>query len=193
MKSRYPYILAIAVIFVFCMTTFIASMVEARGGRGGGGRGGGGRGGGGFSRSSPAAGGGFSSRSAANKPSRQSPRQETRKEKPRTPDRDSGNRQENRDDAREDRQQHRDNAREDRQDFVEDEWDDHHRRHVGAALVTGVAIGAAAHNNYVYSVPCSTTIIVGTITYYHCSSTWYSRGYEGGEVVYIITSAPAGY
>lgn len=210
MKSRYPYILAIAVIFVFCMTTFMASLAEARGGRGGGGRGGGGRGGGGhggggFSRSSPAAGGGFSSRSAAHKPSpRQSPRQETRKEKPRTPDRDSGNHQENRDDAREDRQQHRDdarddsqqhrdNAREDRQDFVEDEWDDHRRRRAGAALVTGVAIGAAAHNNYVYSVPCSTTIIVGSMTYYHCSSTWYSRGYEGGEVVYIITSAPAGH
>ena len=30
MKSRYPYIL-IPVIFVFCMTTFMASMVEARG------------------------------------------------------------------------------------------------------------------------------------------------------------------
>jgi hypothetical protein len=59
--------------------------------------------------------------------------------------------------------------------------------------VAGVAVGAAASSNYVYSVPCSTTIIVGSTTYYHCSSTWYSRGYEGGETVYIITSAPAGY
>ena len=68
MKSRYLYIGALAVIFVFCLTTFMASFVEARGGRGGGGRGGGGmRSGGGFSRSSPAAGGGFSSR----QPSRQ--------------------------------------------------------------------------------------------------------------------------
>jgi hypothetical protein len=57
-----------------------------------------------------------------------------------------------------------------------------------------MAIGAAAaSNNYVYSVPCNTTVIVGDVTYYNCGSTWYSRGYEGGEVVYIITSAPAGY
>jgi hypothetical protein len=59
--------------------------------------------------------------------------------------------------------------------------------------VAGMVVGAAASTNYVYSVPCSTTIIVGSTTYYHCSSTWYSRGYESGEVVYIITSAPAGY
>jgi hypothetical protein len=60
--------------------------------------------------------------------------------------------------------------------------------------VTGMAIGAAAAStNYVYSVPCSTTVIVNNVTYYHCDSTWYSRGYEGDEVVYIITSAPAGY
>ena len=157
-------------------------------------------GGGGFSRSSPAAGGGFSSRSAAQQPSRQAPRQETRREQPRDSGKDRGDRddahedwQQHGDDAREDRQDHRDDAREDRQDFVEDEWDDHRRRHVGAAVVTGVAIGAAASTNYVYSVPCRTTILVGNVTYYHCSSTWYSRGYEGGEVVYIITSAPAGY
>ena len=77
--------------------------------------------------------------------------------------------------------------------------DDHHHHHdddwdEGAAFVTGMAVGAAMNrNNYVYSVPCNTTVIVGSVTYYHCSSTWYSRGYEGGEVVYIITSAPAGY
>jgi hypothetical protein len=38
MNSRYPYMLVVAVIFVFCMTTFMASLAEARGrGRGGGG------------------------------------------------------------------------------------------------------------------------------------------------------------
>jgi hypothetical protein len=45
----------------------------------------------------------------------------------------------------------------------------------------------------VTSVPCRTTVIVNNVTYYNCNSTWYSRGYEGGEVVYIVTSAPAGY
>lgn len=182
MKSRYSFIVVIAVISVFCMTTFMANMIEAKSRRGGGGRG--------FSRSSPAAGGGFSSRQAK-------PRQETRREQPR----DSGNRddaredrQEHHDDAREDRQDYRDDAREDRQDFVDDEWDDHHD---GAAFVAGAvvgaAVGAAASSNYVTHLPCNTTVFVSSVTYYHCGSTWYSRGNQGGEVVYIITSAPAGY
>jgi hypothetical protein len=180
MKSRYPFIL-IAVIFVFCMTTFMASMVEARGGRGGGmrgGGGGGGRGGGGFSRGGPAAGGGFSSRSTA----RQTPRQETRREQPRDRDRDRDDWQERRDEIREDRQEHLEDAREDRQDFIDDERDDyydHYRHYGGAAFVT--------------YAPCSTTVVIGGSTYYHCGSTWYSRGYEGGDVVYIVTSAPAGH
>ena len=87
-------------------------------------------------------------------------------------------------------------AREDRQDFIDDQWDDHNHHdyyYGGAAFATGVAVGAAASRNYVYSVPCNTTVIVGGTTYYHCSSTWYSRGYEGGSVVYIVTSAPGGY
>ena len=197
MKTRYSSIFVIAVIFLFCLTTFLASLAEARGR---GGRGGGMRGGGGFSRSSPAAGGGFSSRSAARQPQRQMqremPRQQPR-ERQRDPSEGREDRQEHRDEAREDRQDHRDEAREDRQDFIDDEWDDHHHDDdwdEGAAFVTGMAVGAAMNRNkYVYSVPCSTTVIVGGITYYHCASTWYSRGYEGGEVVYIITTAPAGY
>lgn len=145
MKSRYPLIL-IAVIFVFCMTTFLASMVDAR--RGGGG----GRGSGGFSRGGPAANGRFSSR-----PASQAPRRETRQER-------------------------RDERREDRQDFIDDELDDdndHYHHSGGVAFLT--------------YVPCSTTVLIDGSTYYHCSSTWYLRGYEGGDVVYIVTSAPAGY
>ena len=96
------------------------------------------------------------------------------------------------DDAREDRQQYGDDVREDRQDYIDDEWDDHYH-HGGAAFVTGVAVGAAASSNYVTHVPCNTTVIVNNVTYYNCDSTWYSRGSQGGDVVYIITSAPAGY
>jgi hypothetical protein len=59
--------------------------------------------------------------------------------------------------------------------------------------VTGVAVGAAASSNYVSSVPCKTTVVVNGSTYYHCSSNWYSRGYEGDDVVYIIVSPPPGY
>lgn len=171
MKSRYPFIL-IAVIFVFCMTTFMASMVEARGGRGGGG----------FSRGGPAARGGFSSRPAGKSTASQAPRQQTRREQPRDRDRDRDDRQERRDEIREDRQEHREDAREDRQDFIDDERDDYYDRHHHYG---GVA--------YVTYAPCSTTVIIGGSTYYHCGSTWYSRGYEGGDVVYIVTSAPAGY
>jgi hypothetical protein len=157
MKSKYPFIL-IAAIFVFCLTTIMSSVLEARG-RGGGG---------GFSRGGPAAGGGFSSRPAARQPARQAP---------------------------EDRQDYQDKAREDRQDYLDDEWDDHNHDdyHGGAAFVTGVAVGAAASSNYVTSAPCNTTVVVSGLTYYHCGSTWYSRGNEGGEVVYIIVSPPAGY
>ncbi len=79
MKRKYPPVLAIAVLFGFCLTIFLAGMVEARRGRGGrsGGRGG-------FSRGGPAAGGGFSSRPAARQPTRQPTRQETRQQ-PRDP------------------------------------------------------------------------------------------------------------
>jgi hypothetical protein len=62
----------------------------------------------------------------------------------------------------------------------------------GAAFMTGVSVGSTASTTYVKSVPSNTTVIVGGTTYYQCSSTWYTRGAEGGEVVYIITSAPAG-
>jgi hypothetical protein len=176
MKSRYPFIL-IAVIFVFCMTTFMASMVEARGGRGGGGRGGGG-----FSRGGPAASGGFSSRLAGQSRVSQAPQQETRREQPRVQDRDRDDRQESRDERREDRQEFREDAREDRQDFIDDERDDYDDDHYHYGGVV-----------YVTYAPCSTTVVVDGSTYYHCDSTWYSRGFEGGDVVYIVTSAPAGY
>lgn len=112
----------------------------------------------------------------------QTPRQETRREQPRVQDRDRDDRQEHRDEIREDRQEHLKDAREDRQDFIDDERDDYYDDHYHYG---GVA--------YVTYAPCSTTVVVGGSTYYHCSSTWYSRGYQGGEVVYIVTSAPAGY
>jgi hypothetical protein len=164
MKKQASFI-SIAVVGMFCMATVISSMVDARG-----------RGGGGFSRGGIAAGGGFSSRAA----SRQSNFQR---------DRDLAGRQDRRDERREERQQHR----EDRRDYLDDEWDDHHDRYYGTGVVTGVAIGAAASSDYVTSEPCSTTKVINGTTYYHCGSTWYTRGYEGDELVYIIVSPPAGY
>ena len=92
----------------------MASMVEARGGRRGGSRGRGG-----FSRHSPAAAGGFSSRRAARQPTRQAkPRQETRREQPRN----SGDRDDAREDVRDDaRGDACDDVREDAYDGVRDD------------------------------------------------------------------------
>jgi hypothetical protein len=156
MKSRYSFIL-IPVIFVFCMTTLMTSMVEARGDRGGGG----------FSRGGPAASGGFSSRPARQSRVSQTPRQTTKQEQSPDLNRDP-----------EDRQERREARRERRDDGRDDYYDNYY--HYG-----GVA--------YLTYVPCSTTVVIDDITYYHCDSTWYTRGYKGGDVVYIVTSAPEGY
>jgi hypothetical protein len=141
---------------------------------------------------------------------RQAPRKETRKQQPR----DRGDRQEkkknvredrqerqkneredrkdDRDEAREDRQDYRDKARENRQDFIEDEWDEHYH-YYGDGAYYGVAVGSTSGTTYVTNVPCNTTVIVNRTTYYHCGTTWYTRGSESGEVVYIIVSAPEGH
>ena len=112
----------------------------------------------------------------------------------------SVDRQGNRDENREDWQDHANDAREDRQDFVEDEWDDHRYgygyNNTGAAFATGVAVGAAvASPTYVTTLPCTSTTIIssGSTTYYQCGTTWYSRGYQGGTVVYVVSGAPSGY
>jgi len=40
-------------------------------------------------------------------------------------------------------------------------------------------------------LPCtSSVVIVNGTSYYNCSGTWYSRGYSGGSVVYIVSEAP---
>ena len=112
----------------------------------------------------------------------------------------SGDRQEKRNENREDWQDHASGAREDRQDFAEDQWDDHRYgygyNNTGAAFVTGVAVGAAvASPTYVTTLPCAgTTVVVnGSTSYYQCGTTWYSRGYQSGTVVYISGGAPPGY
>jgi hypothetical protein len=111
----------------------------------------------------------------------------------------AGDRQGDRDEAREDWQQHQNENREDWQDFAEDEWDDHYYHgynNTGAAFVTGVAVGAAvASPTYVTTLPCTSTTVIssGSTTYYQCGTTWYSRGYQSGTVVYIVSDAPTGY
>jgi hypothetical protein len=101
------------------------------------------------------------------------------------------NRPENRSDRLDDRQDRRDDLRDDRRDYVDDvrddrrDWyDDRYRRRVGVSL-TFTAFR---------SLSCtSTLIVVGGVTYYRCGSDWYSRAYHGGNVTYVIVTAPAGY
>jgi hypothetical protein len=46
----------------------------------------------------------------------------------------------------------------------------------------------------VTTLPCSgAAVIVDGIHYYKCGTTWYSRGNQGGTVVYIVSGAPSGY
>ena len=89
-----------------------------------------------------------------------------------------------------------------RQDWAEDQdWDNHwhHDNDEGEAFVAGALVGAtvgvaataAARPTYVTTLPCTSTVVVTNGTsYYNCSGTWYSRGYSGGSVVYVVTEAP---
>lgn len=114
-------------------------------------------------------------------------------------------RQDYAEDSREDWQEHHDQNREDWQDHYEDEhddWDDrwHDDGDVAAALVVGAAVGVAvgvtaaavaSSPTYVTVLPCTATVVVrGSVTYYQCGSTWYTRGYQSGTVVYMVGPAP---
>jgi hypothetical protein len=204
-----------ATFFVVLSPVDIAD--AGRGGRGGGG-GGGGRS---FSRSGPAAHGGFSGGASQRTASRQvgmseraGQRSDLRQQ--RTTDRSDvrtnrqdqitdrqGQRQEYGSQRQENRQDYRSEAREDWQDAANDNWDNRYYRYpAGAAVATGAvvaagayAVGAAANNvTYVTTLPCSpTTAYLDGVTYYRCGSAWYTRAYSGGNVSYLVANPPPGY
>jgi hypothetical protein len=105
--------------------------------------------------------------------------------------------------AQSSRQAYGSEAREDWQDSS----DDYYRRgapYYGAAVVgtavvagtvaaaTGYAAGAAAATTY-SALPCTpTTAVVGGVTYYNCSSSWYTRAYSGSQVTYVAVPPPSG-
>ncbi len=179
---------------------FIVAEVEAR--RGGGGRGGG-RGGGGksFSRSGPASSGSVrsqrptSSQRGSNRGSMQDNRGANRGDQ-RSNMQDNrsdrrGDMQDNRNDRLDNVQDTRKERREDWQDYGDDvrddrrDWyDDQYRRRVGVSLT---------YTTF-RSLSCTTTTVyVGSVTYYRCGSDWYSRAYHGGNVTYVVVTAPAGH
>ena len=186
------------------MMLFVGEL-EARRGGGGGMRGGGMKGGGGFSRGGAASRGSFSGRStksasrpttrpSTSRPDRSASRQSNAGDRQSNRQDNAGDRQGNRDASREDRQDAARDRQDDRQDFVEDELDDRWD-HRGGAFVAGAVVGAAASNNtYITTLPCSATAIpFNGVSYYNCSSVWYERVYSGGNVTYVVTTAPPGH
>lgn len=115
---------------------------------------------------------------------RQGSRQEGRTER-------QENRQEGRSDRLDDRLENREEARKEYAEYVDDHtytyeeyYEDRWRYSVGASLT-------AVH---FHNLSCTTsTVVVGSVTYYHCGSTWYNRAYSGGNVTYIVVNPPPGH
>jgi len=204
----------IVVISILVIATLSIDYAYSRGGRGGGG-GGGAR----ASKSSPARSGSMNNNRANKASSQTSTRQgsssRTQQKSSRQENRqgNSGDRQDYRDDARGDRQDYSDDARGDRQDYADDArgdrqdyYEDNYRHghgnyyyddnDWGRAFAAGaiVAVGTAVAVSAFQSTDCpSSQTMVGDVAYYQCGSSWYTKGYQSGDVVYIATSPPAGY
>jgi hypothetical protein len=190
----------IAVVVI--TSVYLISDADARG-RGGGG--------GGFSRGGMASHGSFGGRghsagrgnfAGGNRANNRATGYGQRDASNRQPDRQES-RQDFKNQDREDRQDYRTDTREDhqanqeeRRDDIEDgDWDNHNRWGDNDGFVAGVVVGGAvARSRYYYSLPCSASAIyVNSINYYNCGSTWYSRGYAGSRVTYVVSGAPPGY
>lgn len=128
--------------------------------------------GGGMSRSGPAASGSMRSQPAQKRETRREVKQDVR-----------DTRRDVKDDVRDTRRDVRHEIRDEREDhheWHEDRW----KRRAGAALTISAF----------RALTCTTsTIVVGSVTYYSCGGTWYQRANQGGDVVYIVVTAPAGY
>jgi hypothetical protein len=206
MTSRLTRKLAVIGLVVVTLVFFMTELQARRFGGGGLGHGGGIAAGGGFSGRGTGSVRGFN-RGAGRQFDRGIDRQALR-----DPGRLSENRrdsqddrQEFRQDRQEDRQDFAEDRQDDRQDFIEDEVDDWDRccfddnggEFIAGALVGGAIGAAAASDNdttYIVTLPCTTTaVLYDGSSFYNCAGTWYRQSYAGGEVVYIVTSAPPGY
>jgi uncharacterized membrane protein len=139
----------------------------------------GGGGGAGMSRGGPAASGSVRPR-PARQPNKQPDVRDSRRDV----------KQDVRDERREIKQDVRDERR-DMRDEIRDEREDHHEWHEDRwKRRAGAALTVSAFR----ALTCTTsTIVVGSVTYYRCGGTWYQRAHQGGDVVYIVVTAPAGY
>ncbi len=76
------------------------------------------------------------------------------------------------------------NKRKDVRDDRRDWYDDRRRRRIGTSLTISAFRSLSCTSSRIY---------VGGVTYYRCGHEWYSRAYHGGNVTYVIVTAPSGY
>jgi hypothetical protein len=101
---------------------------------------------------------------------------------------DPGGGQEQRQERREERHERRDAVREDRredwQEYREDYYDD------GSYAEYYEEQDALVY----WTLPCRpNTIAMGGVIYYVCGSTWYTRAYSEGDLVYTVVPNPTGH
>ncbi len=65
---------------------------------------------------------------------------------------------------------------------------------VDEQVAGNVTRDATENTHYYYSLPCmASAVSVDGTNYYNCKGTWYSRGYAGSRVTYVVSNAPPGY
>jgi hypothetical protein len=105
-------------------------------------------------------------------------------------EKDREERRENKEERREERRDRRDDVRHEIRDEREDYWDDVHDDHEDWY---DDHYGHGTVRVYT-SLPCTgEAVVVDGVTYYRCSSTWYTRTFSRGDVTYAVVDAPAGY
>lgn len=109
-------------------------------------------------------------------------------------------RQEYGQELQEERQKYAKEAREDWQDYNDnDDWDNWGAVAAGTAVAVGAyAVGRASATpttTYVVDAPCDplTPVHVNGVSYYRCGSSWYTRSYVGGDIVYSLSAPPPGF
>lgn len=71
-------------------------------------------------------------------------------------------------------------------------YEDHEGWATAAGVAAGVAAGIAIGTMLSRPPAAATTVVVTGTTYWYDSGAYYSRVYQGGEVVYQVVPAPAG-
>jgi hypothetical protein len=61
----------------------------------------------------------------------------------------------------------------------------------GPAEVVSPATGPGAYRTALAALPCSASLmVVNSVNYYQCGSSWFTRSYVDGNVAYVVTNPP---